>query len=631
MNKEMKKFFRELEKTYNPGVTFKKFNNSIVSSEDLENINLPEGYTLADNAVLKNGQIIGKMEVEPKSNVISIDRDILIDENEEEDKEEKALFGGFFRNTFYNIKSRFDKKSSTVDVYEEDSKVDINKLEEVEETEIEEEKPSKIKNFFSNLGNKVSNFFEVRRTIKKDEDIIGTDEKDIYLEELKDIKKTINELNKKNKSITYVGALDYCDEEYDRLENLVELNKLNDIEEINKFKKYVLDLKAAMNMNENKSKKSDDIEIEENSMSKQLFDELLNIHCSVDNLIDENDNLDFSKFDSKYATLSSALTDLEIRINNNKKIDENKIINLKEDYLKFESEIKKYIEENKIDSNLNENNNANVYAEKLNEIYELMTNIGEFKSLYPEIDFSSFEERLNSAKEEFTSLFNLVADKKDVELDRINILKNKINNVKTEMEDVIKLNNTPEVKLPGIIEKNNNEVTPDVYKFNSIEETKAKFNEYDKPEIDLKEIEEKIAYYETFLKEHDLSHKDDQGMKQRMEEKLATLKEKYNKIMESKKDKTAENNLRTEKMAFYTQTAMGIDKAIENSEIERKARITKFMQDKDALQLDAEETRSFYTRKAELEALKVECLRRKAEVNKYYEEQAARMTSALKR
>ena len=60
-------------------------------------------------------------------------------------------------------------------------------------------------------------------------------------------------------------------------------------------------------------------------------------------------------------------------------------------------------------------------------------------------------------------------------------------------------------------------------------------------------------------------------------------------------------------------------------------RLLQFKKDRNAIQLDADETRGFYERRQALEALKEECLKRKAEVNQYYEEQAARMTQALKR
>ena len=117
-----------------------------------------------------------------------------------------------------------------------------------------------------------------------------------------------------------------------------------------------------------------------------------------------------------------------------------------------------------------------------------------------------------------------------------------------------------------------------------------------------------------------------------MEEKLSALKERYNEIMESKNDKNAENDLRNEKMAFYTQTAMGIDSAVDRIEKERKLKLLQAeLEGKTMINLGLAEERKIDAKKAELLRLKKECLERKAEVNKYYEEQAVRMTNALKR
>ena len=170
------------------------------------------------------------------------------------------------------------------------------------------------------------------------------------------------------------------------------------------------------------------------------------------------------------------------------------------------------------------------------------------------------------------------------------------------------------------------------FEFTSIDDTKAKFEDYDKPEKEFKEISEKIAYYEEFLSTHDLSHADDQGMKQRMEEKLVALKERYNEIMESKKDKNSENDLRSEKMAYYTQTSKGIDKAIDRIEKERQLKILQAeLEGKTVINLGLAEERAIDAKKADLLRLKKECLERKAKVNKYYEEQEAKMIAALKR
>ena len=164
----------------------------------------------------------------------------------------------------------------------------------------------------------------------------------------------------------------------------------------------------------------------------------------------------------------------------------------------------------------------------------------------------------------------------------------------------------------------------------SVNDIKNTIESYDKKAKHFKEIEEKIAYYEEFLNTHDLSHADDQGMKQRMEEKLNNLRNEYS-ALKSYND-FHKNEIIDEKIAFYTQSAMGIDKNIDKLEKERQYKILKAeLEGKTIVNLGLAEERKIDAKKAELLRLKEECLRRKAEENKYYEEIAARMTSALKR
>ena len=176
-------------------------------------------------------------------------------------------------------------------------------------------------------------------------------------------------------------------------------------------------------------------------------------------------------------------------------------------------------------------------------------------------------------------------------------------------------------------EEPKNEASKKDYSVNDIKNT---IESYDKKAKHFKEIEEKIAYYEEFLNTHDLSHADDQGMKQRMEEKLNNLRNEYS-TLKSYND-SHKNEIVDEKMAFYTRSAMGIDKNIDKLEKERQYRILKAqLEGKTIVNLGLAEERKIDAKKAELLRLKEECLRRKAEENKYYEEMAARMTSALKR
>ena len=173
---------------------------------------------------------------------------------------------------------------------------------------------------------------------------------------------------------------------------------------------------------------------------------------------------------------------------------------------------------------------------------------------------------------------------------------------------------------------------PRKFEFTSVKDTRAKFEEYDKPEEEFKELESQVKYYEEFLSEHDLSHDADKEMKQRMTDKLNTLKTKYEALKAKKEDKASSSELREEKLAYYTQTAMGIDKAIDKIEKTRKLKILQAeLEGKTIVNLGLAEERKIDEAKAELRALKAECIARKNAEMKYYNDIAARMTLALKR
>ena len=173
---------------------------------------------------------------------------------------------------------------------------------------------------------------------------------------------------------------------------------------------------------------------------------------------------------------------------------------------------------------------------------------------------------------------------------------------------------------------------PRKFEFTSVEDTRAKFEEYDRPEREFAEVESQMNYYEDFLNNHELSHSDDQEMRQRMMDKLTALKTKYTELKAKRDDKEASEDLRSEKLAYYTQTAKGIDKAIDRINKERKFRILQAeLEGKTIVNLGLAEERKIDAKKAELEALKAECIARKNAEMKYYNDIAARMTLALKR
>ena len=173
---------------------------------------------------------------------------------------------------------------------------------------------------------------------------------------------------------------------------------------------------------------------------------------------------------------------------------------------------------------------------------------------------------------------------------------------------------------------------PRKFEFTSVEDTRAKFEEYDRPEREFTEVESQMNYYEDFLNNHELSHSEDQEMRQRMMDKLTALKTKYTELKAKRDDKEASEDLRSEKLAYYTQTAKGIDKAIDRINKERKLRILQAeLEGKTIVNLGLAEERKIDAKKAELEALKAECIARQNAEMKYYNDIAARMTLALKR
>ena len=602
MDKKLKKFFKALEKTKNTGVNFSLNDGIIVSSEKLNDINIPEGYSLDEDKIYdkKNnfiGYITDSVDYDDEMDLGEID-DItseIIEENDIKNEEDYDDIIDLSELDDIADEITSDSKKEVIDEVDNDE-IDLDDIDSLQDEIIEENKEKK--GIFTKLREKfgkkdLSKVYEVASKIDTtDEDMdeeVETPKKEKFV--------TIKKIGETIRNFVYS----------------IPFHVSNFFENFgNKFINFSENLSKEITKNDN-----DDIDekvnIENNkdkSIYKQSFNELLTINNTIDDIIDEHDELDFDKFNGRYATLSSALTDLEIRINNNKDIEIKEFKDLKDKYTDLLNDINEYVNKD----NIVESKDINTYASKLDEISKVIFDIETLKRENTGLD--NYDNDIIKLKNDYQELFNKVADNnKEIELTDFDSLKNNAIVLKDSLKSSIK----PEVSNS----------TKD-FKFTSIDDTKAKFEEYDKPEIELKEISEKIAYYEEFLNTHDLSHADDQGMKQRMEEKLAVLKEKYNEIMESKKDKNTENDLRTEKMAFYTQTTKGIEEAIENNEIERQIRLLRFKQDKTAISLDAEETRSFSARKEELEALKAECLKRKAEVNKYYVDEEQKLINTYK-
>ena len=234
MNREMRKFYRKLNKTKNIGVIFKEFNGKIVTNTDYEDINLPQGYSIIDGKIFNGSTEIGEMEVvdtlENKSTINVEDYDdILEDEELEEDdleddyevenKKRRFSFISGLRSIRYNISNFFEnfgkkkkiefdeeiiedeeieekttkKETKPVEGKKEPKKEEVKKTKEsskeedeeiIEDEEIEIEEKPKIRSYVRNalygIANGVGGFFEhfgKRKKIDVDEDILEDEEK----------------------------------------------------------------------------------------------------------------------------------------------------------------------------------------------------------------------------------------------------------------------------------------------------------------------------------------------------------------------------------------------------------------------------------------------------------------------
>ncbi len=533
MNKEMRKFYRKLMKMENMNVIFTKYNGMIICSENPENLNIPEGYSIVNNEVFSGDKKIGKIVQHNETEEIDLN-----DFDLEELSEEKE------------IKNDTEEDEKTIDFSNEDIDDDMDI-----EVEKEESNNKKV-TIFGKIG------YAIKKAFERDNDFVDFEED----EEDEEINESVKEsANKKD--------LDF--DEKDEIEFEIDEDIMGTDEELESEKK-----------------------------KPSIFSKIKNgIGYAIAKFFDHFGKKPEVEIPEDVIKKSGIKSNEPIV---KKESDDDK----KEPIVKKESD-------NVIDKD------KEMIEKKFSEIELLFREINTIKNTNKDLDFSKFDDRITENFNKFQSLFNLYVNDGLIKATDLIALKSIVTVLKGEIEKYV---------IESTLNENEVNNKPRKVEFTSIEDTKAKFEEYDKPEKEFKEISEKIAYYEEFLSTHDLSHVDDQGMKERMEEKLSALKERYNEIMESKKDKNAENDLRTEKMAFYTQTAMGIDNAIDRMEKERQLKILQAeLEGKTIINLGLVEERKIDAKKAELLRLKKECLERKAEVNKYYEEQAARMTNALKR
>ncbi len=655
-------FKNDLEKFYELLTKTNKDNNvdfgliggkKLIVFGSIDDIDYPDEYMFANGKVYYLEKPIGFYEETEKVDLTDGEIDIEdledddiyedeLDDVEVETKERKHIF----RNGLYAIGNgiggffgHFGKRKN---IEVEDTEVEEEK-EEKEETKTEPEKveePKKAKkerkHIFRNglyaIGNGIGGFFGhfgKRKNIEV-EDTEVEEEKEETKTEPKKVEKP-KKTKKERKHIFRNGLYAIGNGiggffgHFGKRKN-IEIDEDFDGEYDEEAKESLSKLKSLIRKSDEEAKKSlskvDSLIRNANNKKDYLKEHDTDNKYNVDRYTKEIKDC-ISRFNTAFSYYAKAGIVDEFFIND--LIDDLKAINESLAYKVNEikkSESKK-TEEEKEEKSIETNSKEDEVEKLIAEIDKIESKLQEKADSNPELAEKIYNEITKITKEEFNvesvdedTLEKIVESKSLDEIEKMfKEYLNKLNDLYNSLEEKTKEEEQEEIiALPTIVKKDN--------EFTSIDDTKARFKEYDSRES----IEEKIKYYEEFLRTHDLSHPDDQGMKERMEQKLADLKAKYND------GKTADNQNRTEQKAYYTQTSKGIDKAIDRIEKERQLKILQAeLEGKTVINLGLAEERAIDAKKADLLRLKKECLERKAKVNKYYEEQAARMTAALKR
>lgn len=623
MNKEMRKFYKKLRKMNNEGVTFKKFDGKLISDFEAEDLNIPEGYSIVDNEIYSGDIKIGEFEVASFEENEDIDlsefEDLDVDYEEDEEETRRFSIRNGLNAVRYGISNFFGNLGKRKEISIDDDITD-DITEEVEEIEEVEENSKNIKNSL-------------------------------------DINEIFNEISKLNPSVNM---------EYDSInEKLILLGvKPEELKLPEGF--YYNEKNGITNKHNTESGEYiafgvevlNDENTNQNSNSKST--EGNNSHDINNNLPieDDDDFVDdieieyrepkrvkvFRKLKGAVLLAGSAIRNFFYGIaNNTSKFFENfgkrKEILIDEDILGDDDDI--IVDENtsnnkKSSKNSGQSNNLEELKKKMNELSirfaelenlttsKIKTLDDETKEKYAFVADTANSMLLGLTKEQMIEMYKNGGNESLTNYFSSNFtLEEKIKRVEAAIKYLEDVNKSLDKDIEKLSKKGPSASTViRNYLFNSEEDVRSKFKEFNNYD----ELEEKIKYYEEFLKNHDLSHPDDQPMKERMEQKLAGLKNIY-----EENSKNANDN-RSEKMAYYTQMSMGIDKKIDRMNKERQLKLLQAELDgKTMVNLGLAEERKIDEEKIKLLRLKRECLERKAEVNKYYEEKAARMTEALKR
>lgn len=381
-----------------------------------------------------------------------------------------------------------------------------------------------------------------------------------------------------------------------------------------------------------------------------------NVFKRIFNRFNTNKNADLdSLLDTPINTKHKDEVSIIKNILNNVNVKDDNYVNVIRKFKFINKKINELSEENK-DRLKNDKEFENKYSEKLEYVVELgkvkfENNIvileNNYKDLEKEEVLSKIEQIENSYKlyirndliDIYNSLFNKEMDYPNL-TESLKILKNVKDNiektvVKEEPKPVVKKVPKTKVDAPSKKDvsttntsKKPENVLPSFYEkiTNSdfISEVNNQFNEYDSLYKEIRKVKEKIMDYDEFLNTHELNHPDDAKLKENIQNNVSNLKVKYEELKQ-------ENSidLKNERIAFYTQIAMNIDKRIEKTNLDRKVLLFNYSQTNDSKLID--ESLNKANEIKELEKIKEACLFRKSKEYIYFENKGSQIIHALKR
>ena len=373
-----------------------------------------------------------------------------------------------------------------------------------------------------------------------------------------------------------------------------------------------------------------------------------NVFKRIYNRFNTNKNADLdSLLDTPINTKHKDEVSIIKNILNNVNVKDDNYVNVIRKFKFINKKINELSEENK-DRLKNDKEFENKYSEKLEYVVELgkvkfENNIvileNNYKDLEKEEVLSKIEQIKNSYKlyirndliDIYNSLFNKEMDYPNL-TESLKILKNVKDNIeKTVVKEEPKTKDDAPSKKDvstTTIFKKTKKVLPSFYEkiTNSdfISEVNNQFNEYDSLYKEIRKVKEKIMDYDEFLNTHELNHPDDAKLKENIQNNVSNLKVKYEELKQ-------ENSidLKNERIAFYTQIAMNIDKRIEKTNLDRKVLLFNYSQTNDSKLID--ESLNKANEIKEIEKIKEACLYRKRKEYIYFENKGSQIIHALKR